>query len=139
MRNVVILCALYGALSQLAGCTNEDEPELLSLGCAHGGGKTDLDTLMINATFRILGPSIEVPGALYTGSGFLVSRSSAGDPARSFVAVSAAHVMSGISGNHAVFVVRMGTTKRGISERSFRSGSGWMVVLCGPSTTPRMS
>jgi trypsin-like peptidase len=69
--------------------------------------QTDLDTLMMNATFRILGPSIEVPGALYTGSGFLVSRSSAGDPTRSFVAVSAAHVMSGITGDHAVFVVRM--------------------------------
>jgi len=69
--------------------------------------QTDLDTLMMNATFRILGPSIEVPGALYTGSGFLVSRSSEGDPTRSFVGVSAAHVMSGISGDHAVFVVRM--------------------------------
>ena len=68
----------------------------------------DLDTMMMNATFRIMGPSLEVPGALYTGSGFLIDRASAADAAGgTVVAVSAAHVLSGISGDYAVFVFRL--------------------------------
>lgn len=69
--------------------------------------QVDLDTAMMNATFRIVGPSAEVPGALYTGTGFLVGKPSADDSRKVFfVAVTALHVLQGIQGDVAYAVMR---------------------------------
>jgi hypothetical protein len=74
----------------------------------------DIDSAMMQTTFRIVGPNAAQPGKQSTGTGFLVGRPTPQDPKQSFrIAVTAAHVLKAISGDEAVFVIRVkdGVTK----------------------------
>ena len=93
MRLLVIVVGLTLAVAQNGLSRNNRPP--------------DIDTAMMNATFRILGPDAGVPGKNLTGTGFLVGRPLPKDPTKFYlVAVTAAHVLHGISGDFIVCVVR---------------------------------
>ena len=69
----------------------------------------DLDTQMMRATFRIVGPSVQEPGKWTTGTAFLMEKPSPtlDNPKREAnVCITAAHVLHEISGDVATLVVR---------------------------------
>jgi hypothetical protein len=70
----------------------------------------ELNTLLMNSTFEILGRSTE-PGKINNGTVFVMGRPKKDDPARGYnVLITAAHVLDDISGDDAVLLLRRKTT-----------------------------
>ena len=64
------------------------------------GRAQELNTLLMNSTFEILGPSKEV-GKVNNGTVFMLGRPIKEEPSRGyFVLVTAAHVLDDIAGAH---------------------------------------
>jgi len=71
----------------------------------------ELNTLMMESTFKIEGPSAKVAGQTSIGTGFLVGRPMPTDATRSYyVLVTAAHVLADIQGDTATLVLRIKTS-----------------------------
>src|SRR5258708_5450285 len=71
----------------------------------------ELNSLVMDATFKIVGPAdLSNLALVSTGTGFLIGRPVPNDPQRAyFVLVTAAHVLNGIQGDTAILVLRVRT------------------------------
>lgn len=69
----------------------------------------ELNSLMMDATFKIVGPAdLSNLALVTTGTGFLIGRPVPNDTQRAyFVLVTAAHVLNGIQGDTAILVLRV--------------------------------
>jgi S1-C subfamily serine protease len=71
----------------------------------------EFNTLMMESTFKIEGPSVETPGQTAVGTGFLVGKPMPNNPARLyFVLVTSAHVLADIKGEWATLILRVKTS-----------------------------
>jgi S1-C subfamily serine protease len=88
----------------------------------------ELNTLMMESTFKIEGPSTDAPGQTAIGTGFLVGKPMPNNPARSyFVLVTSAHVLADIKGDAATLILRVKTAsapyERATHKVAIRRGS----------------
>ncbi len=68
---------------------------------------TELNTLMMESTFKIEGESVSDPGKIAVGTGFLVGKPMPNNSQRSYyVLVTATHVLSDLKGDTATLVLR---------------------------------
>lgn len=70
----------------------------------------ELNSIMMESTFKIIGPSAAAVGQDSLGTGFLIGRPSAADAKQLYyVLVTAAHVLDGIQGETATLILRVKT------------------------------
>jgi hypothetical protein len=69
--------------------------------------KLEVNTVLMETTFLITGPSKASPGKISTGTGFLVGKPSTDGTASYFVLVTAAHVFDDIDGDIATINPRV--------------------------------
>jgi hypothetical protein len=87
---------LFLAAIVMAGLTNE----------AAVAAAPDLNTILMETTFQITGPSKSQPSAVSSGTGFIVGKGSSDGQTSYFVLVTAAHVFEEILGDIATINVR---------------------------------
>ena len=80
--------------------------------------RPEFHTIMMDSTVKIIGPSVQTPGAMWGGTGFIVGKPIKASPGRAYyVLVTAAHVLSQISGEDAILITRTKTTS-GVLKRA---------------------
>jgi hypothetical protein len=67
----------------------------------------ELNTILMNTTFQIIGPSAKVPNATSSGTGFIVGKPKAGATEFYFVLITAAHVLEDIAGDTVTIGTRL--------------------------------
>src|ERR1017187_6844369 len=77
-----------------------------------GAGSQELNTVLMNSTFEIVGPSSTSIGKTSLGTVFLMAKPQLENPKMGYyVLITAAHVLSDISGDDAVLVLRKRSDK----------------------------
>lgn len=89
-RTVLQLCVMFAVVSAIPKATAQE-----------------LNTVLMNGTFEVMGPSSKEPGKTTFGTVFFVGKPIKGEPGQaSFVLITAAHVFNEISGNEATVLLR---------------------------------
>jgi len=84
-------------------------PCLLMVFAPHcrAASEVELNTILMNSTFEIGGPSAIQPGKTTTGTAFIMIRPGKDDPLRGdYILITAAHVLDEISGDDAMLLLR---------------------------------
>jgi hypothetical protein len=66
----------------------------------------DMNTMLMETTFRIQGPKKGTPNAISFGTGFLVGKPTSDNSKAFYVLITAAHVLDGIDGDDATLMLR---------------------------------